>query len=48
MVEELAQANGELRKENQELRDEVARLKGEQGKPDIKGRDGQVFDLFRF
>lgn len=27
----------ELRQENQKLRDEINRLKGEQGKPDIKG-----------
>ena len=38
LVEELAQANAELRKQNQEQRDEIARLKGEQGKPDIKGK----------
>ncbi len=27
----------ELRQENQKLQDEINRLKGEQGKPDIKG-----------
>jgi hypothetical protein len=37
LVEELAQANTILRQQVQDLRDENARLKGEQGKPDIKG-----------
>jgi Transposase IS66 family len=36
VVEELAQQNAELRVENQALRDELARLKGEQGKPTIR------------
>src|SRR5438552_2780482 len=36
LVEELRQENLALRAENQGLRDEVARLKGEQGKPDIR------------
>jgi regulator of replication initiation timing len=36
LVEELNAAMSELRKENQRLRDEVNRLKGEQGKPTIK------------
>ena len=36
LVEELSAAMSELRKENQRLRDEVNRLKGEQGKPTIK------------
>jgi hypothetical protein len=38
LVEELAQANTALRQQVQDLRDENARLKGEQGKPDIKGK----------
>jgi len=36
VIEELAQRNAELRVENQGLRDELARLKGEQGKPTIR------------
>lgn len=36
VVEELAQRNAELLVENQALRDELARLKGEQGKPTIR------------
>src|SRR3954447_2713699 len=36
VVEELAQQNADLRAEVQALRDEVARLKGEQGKPVIR------------
>ena len=35
LVEELAQANTILRQQVQDLRDENARLKGEQGKPDM-------------
>jgi hypothetical protein len=42
-VERLAAENAELREEVQRLRDENNRLKGEQGKPDVKpstrGRD---------
>jgi len=41
MVEELSRDVRELRVENQCLRDEVNRLKGEQGKPDIKGNKPQ-------
>ena len=37
MVEQLSREGRELRVENQRLRDEVNRLKGERGKPDIKG-----------
>jgi hypothetical protein len=37
MVEQQSREIRELRVENQRLRDEVNRLKGEQGKPDIKG-----------
>jgi len=36
LVEELAGENCKLREENQQLRDEINRLKGEQGKPNIK------------
>jgi hypothetical protein len=36
LVEELAGENRELREENQQLGDEINRLKGEQGKPTIK------------
>ena len=38
MVEQLSGEVRELRKENQCLRDENNWLKGEQGKPNIKGR----------
>jgi cell division septum initiation protein DivIVA len=36
LVETLNQNNLELKRQNQELRDEINRLKGEQGKPKIK------------
>jgi hypothetical protein len=36
LVETLSQENRELKRQNQELRDEINRLKGEQGKPKIK------------
>lgn len=36
LVEEVKQENGQLRETIQQLRDEINRLKGEQGKPDIK------------
>jgi hypothetical protein len=36
LVEEVKQENERWRVTNQELRDEISRLKGEQGKPDIK------------
>jgi len=36
LVETLNQDNLELKRQNQELRDEINRLKGEQGKPKIK------------
>ena len=36
LVETLNQENLELKRQNQELRDEINRLKGEQGKPKIK------------
>jgi hypothetical protein len=37
MIEQLSAEGGELRIENQRLRDEVNRMKGEQGKPNIRG-----------
>jgi hypothetical protein len=39
LVERLASENGKLRSELQAARDEIARLKGEQGKPNIRGRN---------
>ncbi|VAW32552.1 hypothetical protein MNBD_CPR01-581, partial [hydrothermal vent metagenome] len=36
LVEEVKQENNQLRKTIQQLRDEINRLKGEQGKPNIK------------
>src|SRR5476651_273101 len=39
LVEQLATDNDKLRAENQALRDEIARLKGEQGQPNIRGRN---------
>jgi len=36
LVEEMNQENRELREQIQYLRDEISRLKGEQGKPDVK------------
>lgn len=42
MVEELKHANQTVRKEIQDLKDEVNRLKGEQGKPDIKPSKKEV------
>ena len=36
LVETLSQENGELKRQIQKLRDEINRLKGEQGKPKIK------------
>jgi len=36
LVETLSQENRDLKRQNQELRDEINRLKGEQGKPKIK------------
>lgn len=44
LVEEMKQANHALREEVQQLRDENNRLKGEQGKPDIKGSKKPVND----
>lgn len=44
-VEQLSRENGELRKENQKLRDEINLLKGEQGKPDIRPQKGKNKDI---
>ena len=40
LVETLYQENQDLKRQNQELRDEINRLKGEQGKPTIRPRKG--------
>lgn len=47
LVEEVKQENDHLREINQKLRDEINRLKGEQGKPDIKPgkKKGEQTDL---
>ena len=37
LIERLSQENEELKAENQKLRDEINLLKGEQGKPKIRG-----------
>ena len=45
LIEELASENARLRQENQALKDEINRLKGEQGKPEIKAnvrKDGNI------
>ena len=45
LVEDVVLDNNNLLKENQSLKDEVNRLKGEQGKPDIKAnkkKDGDI------
>jgi hypothetical protein len=39
LVEEVSLDNDRLRAENQALCNEIARLKGEQGKPDIRGKN---------
>ena len=44
LVEELNSKVMDLEQENQKLRDEINRLKGEQGKPDIKGKKPRGFD----
>ena len=45
LVERLAGENAALESERQELRDEINRLKGEQGKPDIKSNKKQGGDI---
>lgn len=39
IIEIIFQSKEELKKENQKLKDEINYLKGEQGKPDIKGKN---------
>jgi len=45
LVERLAGENAALESERQELRDEINRLKGEQGKPDIKADKKKTGDI---
>lgn len=44
LIEVVYAENSELKKENQLLKDEINRLKGEQGKPDIKGNNNNNKD----
>ena len=39
LIEDLSSENSTLREENQQLRNEIALLKGEQGKPQIQGKN---------
>ncbi len=45
LVERQAGENAALESERQELRDEINRLKGEQGKPDIKADKKKTGDI---
>ena len=45
LVERLAGENAALESERQALRDEINRLKGEQGKPDIKADKKKAGDI---
>ena len=45
LIERLAGENAALESERQELRDEINRLKGEQGKPDIKADKKKTGDI---
>lgn len=45
LVERLAGENAALESERQALRDEINRLKGEQGKPDIKADKKKTGDI---
>ena len=42
IIEENAKVINILKEENQKLRDEINRLKGEQGKPDIKPKNKNI------
>ncbi|WP_156033440.1 hypothetical protein [Candidatus Magnetobacterium casense] len=39
LIEDISSTNRDLQVENQKLRDEINRLKGEQGKPDVKPKN---------
>ncbi len=41
-IEELSSTNRKLQQENQQLRDEINKLKGERGKPDIKASKKEI------
>ncbi len=45
LVETIHSENEELKEKNQQLKDEVSHLKGEQGKPDIKGKKRKNDDI---
>ncbi len=45
LVETLASENEKLREAQQELKDEINRLKGEQGKPEVKGKKHKPIDI---
>lgn len=45
LVEVLAKENAQLRSKNQQLKDEINRLKGEHGKPTFKGSSGKKADI---
>lgn len=45
LVETIHSENEELKEKNQQLKDEVSHLKGEQGKPDIKGKKKKNDDI---
>jgi len=45
LVETIHSENEELKEKNQQLKDEVSHLKGEQGKPDIKGKKKKNEDI---
>jgi cell division protein FtsB len=46
LVEALRQENLEIKRQSQELRDEINRLKGEQGRPKIKSNKNQPRPIF--
>jgi len=47
IIERLASSNDAQESELQKLRDEINRLKGEQGKPDIKANNSPFAKFFR-